>query len=44
MLEEIMSDITDAQNSLDINFTGIYVFDYLLSINLYEKKKQDEMG
>ena len=30
-LEEVMSDITDVQNSLNINFTGIHVFDYLFS-------------
>ena len=31
-LEVIMSDITDVQNSLNINFTGIHVFDYLFSV------------
>ena len=36
-LEVIMSDITDVQNSLNINFTGIHVSDYLFSLKLYEK-------
>ena len=36
-LEEVMSDITDVQNSLNINFTGIDAFEYLFSVKLYEK-------
>ena len=43
-LEVIMSDITDVQNSLNINFTGIHVFDNLISVKLYEKRDQDEIS
>ena len=39
-----MSDIKDVQNSLNINFTGIHVFDYLFSVKLYEKWDQDEIS
>ena len=36
-LEVIISDITDVQNSLNISFRGIIVFDYQFSVKLYEK-------
>ena len=36
-LEVIMSDITDVQKILNINFTGIHIFDYLFCVKLYEK-------
>ena len=36
-VEEVMSYITDVQNSLNINFTGIHAFEYLFSVKLYEK-------
>ena len=36
-LEEVMSDITDVQNSLNINFTGIHASENLFSVKLYEK-------
>ena len=39
-----MSDITDMQNSLNINFTGIHAFEYLFSVELYEKLDQDEIS
>ena len=39
-----MSDITDVQNSINIDSTGIHVFDYLLSMKLYEKRGQDEIS
>ena len=39
-----MSDITDVQNSLNINFTGIHDFDYLFSVKSYEKRDQDEIS
>ena len=39
-----MSDITDVQNSLYINFTGIHAFEYLFSVKIYEKRDQDEIS
>ena len=33
-----MSDITDVQNSLNIDFTGIHAFEYLFSVKLYENE------
>ena len=36
-LEEVMPDITDVQNSLNINFTGMHTFEYLFSVKNYEK-------
>ena len=36
-LEVIISDIKDVQNSLNISFRGIIVFDYQFSVKLYEK-------
>ena len=36
-LEEVMSDITDVQNSLNINLTGIHAFENLFRVKLYEK-------
>ena len=36
-LEVIMMDITDVQNSVNINFTGVQAFEYLFSVKLYEK-------
>ena len=41
-LEEVMSDITDMQNSLNINFTGIHAFETLFSVKLYEISAQGE--
>ena len=35
-LEEFMLDITDVQNSLNIDFTGIHAFEYLFCVKLYE--------
>ena len=44
-LELIMSDITDVQNSPNINFTGRYVFDYLFSVKSYENEtKMKSLG
>ena len=44
-LEVIMSDITDVQNSLNINFTGIHVTGYLFSVKLYENEtKMKSLG
>ena len=44
-LEVIMSDITDVQNSLNINFTGIHAFEYLFSVKLYENEtKMKSLG
>ena len=43
-LEEVMSDITDVQNSLYINFTGIHALEYLFSVKLYEKWDEDEIS
>ena len=34
----------DMQNLLNINFTGIHVFDYLFSVKLYEKWNQDDIS
>ena len=39
-----MSDITDVQNSLNINFIGIHVFDYSCSMKLSLKRDQDEIA
>ena len=43
-LQVIMLDITDVQNSININFTGIHAFEYLFSVKLYEKIDQDEIS
>ena len=43
-LEVIMSDITDVQNSLNINFTGIHALEHLFSVKFYEKWDQDEIS
>ena len=43
-LEVIMSDISDVQNSLNIDFTGIHILDYSFSVKLYEKWGQDEIS
>ena len=44
-LELIMSDITDVQNSLNINFKGIIIFDYSFSVKLYENEtKMKSLG
>ena len=39
-----MSDITDVQNSLNINLTGIHAHNDLFSMKLYEKRGQDEIS
>ena len=38
ILEVIMSDITDVQNSLNINLTDIHASEYLFIVKLYENQ------
>ena len=40
-----MSDITGVQNSQNINFTGMHIFDYSFSVKLYENEtKMKSLG
>ena len=43
-LEEVKSDITHVQNSLNNNFTGIHTFEYLFIVKFYEKQDEDEIS